>query len=575
MTNYEISQLSARGVPSLADLAVVVNVTDHSTPPAGSGGSDQKVTVAQLLQPGLGVVLAPSGVISGATDTSAINTALASFSSTGGTVLLQSGTWYVNAPLVVPAGVRLAGQRANLDDTAAHGVTLTCVAAWAQGGAPTAAAIVMNGNDSACTMLNVNCNFIAASLDGVGGSGSNVILADLNIYGGATNGVNQGGLTWRGERLMANQCQVGFAVNTDSDYTDCIASACQDGWYANAAINTRLIAPRAEWNTRYGYHISGTGAATGGISLIGPSTDRNASSALYVDATGNWPVLVSAPMFRRDGSDGTSPAIEVAATATSPVVIDGLTVFPGFNDDGSGNQGPVTGIKIDAGATYVSVTAAMVHAVTTPVSGTITQVRSVGTRTGAWNSPSAVTMLPEPQPGSWQPPDNGLLGANFALSAVGGGGVTLVAGTLYLAKLYIRQPVTISNLNFMVYNGGSGASTHTFVGLYSSAGTLLTGSSDKASVFQGFQFTYSLTTAQTLAAGTFVWAAVLCNMASTQPQLANGYNATINAYWPNMGQTAATFNFAANGTSLTALPGSITPASNDSASAAVFWCGFS
>jgi hypothetical protein len=383
--------------------------------PVGTGYGQQSIWEVPN-----GSTLQPSGNLSGSVDTAAINTALA-----GADTVLAPGDYYLNAPIIVPAGHRLDGLNADIDDVADYGVTLNLVSAWAQGGAPAAAALIM-GDDSAASKLNINVNFIAASLDGIGGGGSNVLLEDINVYGGAINGINQGGLTWRAERVMSNQCEFGITPGSDSDYVDCLASACQDGWRVSNAINTRLIAPRSEWNSRYGYHISGDGTATGGVSLIGPSTDRNASCGVYIDATGNWPIVISGPQFRRDGSDGSSAAIEVAATTTCPVILDGFSVFPGRNDDGTGTHSPVTGIKIDAGATYVAASNGLVHAMTTPVSGTITQVRSVATRTGDWNSPSAITMLPD-------------TGGTFATSIAGLASVTSgVVALSYSAALSIN-----------------------------------------------------------------------------------------------------------------------------------------
>jgi hypothetical protein len=173
----------------------------------------------------------------------------------------------------------------------------------------------------------------------------------------------------------------------------------------------------------------------------------------------------------------------------------------------------------------------------------------------------------------WLPSDNGLLGANFDFPAVQFNNTALTAGTLYLAKLNIRAGATITNL--WIYQGstGSGASTGTFVGLYSSAGTKLTGSSDMALNFTTFGAEFALTTPQAVTAGTFVWAAVLVNLASTQPKLMSGYGSSANIGNANL--AAAVYNFADNGTGLTALPASVTPASNDSGNACPFWVGYS
>src|ERR1700678_2201498 len=50
MTNYMISQLPTVGSLATNDLLVIVDVSDTSPPPAGSGGSDKKVPLSQLAQ---------------------------------------------------------------------------------------------------------------------------------------------------------------------------------------------------------------------------------------------------------------------------------------------------------------------------------------------------------------------------------------------------------------------------------------------------------------------------------------------------------------------------------------------
>lgn len=175
---------------------------------------------------------------------------------------------------------------------------------------------------------------------------------------------------------------------------------------------------------------------------------------------------------------------------------------------------------------------------------------------------------------TWAPEDNALLTANYdpALSTAT---PTTVAGTLYLAKLVIRRNMTITNLWWALQTLGSGASTGSFCGLYSSAGTLLSGSADIAAkvvspVTVPNSIFVPLTTPQAVAAGSFVWAAILVNLATTQP----GFHAADGlGIQPNVNLTAATYRFATNGTGITSLPGSITPASNAQGASFTFWVG--
>jgi hypothetical protein len=170
----------------------------------------------------------------------------------------------------------------------------------------------------------------------------------------------------------------------------------------------------------------------------------------------------------------------------------------------------------------------------------------------------------------WLPGDNGLLAANAdpwlpASSSV------LVAGTVYLAKLPIRTGITITNVWWVLATVGAGASTGSFTGVYSSAGTLLSGSADIAASFTGATgpFSVALTTPQTIGPG-FVWVAIVSNLATTQPAIARSAS---QGSAGNMNLTAANFRFAINGTVQTSLPASITPASNASAAGTNLWAG--
>lgn len=159
---------------------------------------------------------------------------------------------------------------------------------------------------------------------------------------------------------------------------------------------------------------------------------------------------------------------------------------------------------------------------------------------------------------SWQPADNGLLASNIDPATIGNGAAP-AAGVLYLMKLPVRQALTISKLWFQVGGSGSGTSTGSFAGLYSPAGTLLTGSSDIGTILTAAPGVPSvvLTTPQALAAGSFAWAALLVNLSVAQPFLPQSYGA--NTAFLNVNLTPATAQFAKFGSGLTALPGSFTP----------------
>jgi hypothetical protein len=91
--SYEISQLSA--IASAAILAgvlvPVVDVNDTSTPPAGAGGSNKKMTIAQLLAQAGGVSLNAYGA--DPTGANYSDTALAAAAAVGGNITALPGTY--------------------------------------------------------------------------------------------------------------------------------------------------------------------------------------------------------------------------------------------------------------------------------------------------------------------------------------------------------------------------------------------------------------------------------------------------------------------------------------------------
>ena len=170
----------------------------------------------------------------------------------------------------------------------------------------------------------------------------------------------------------------------------------------------------------------------------------------------------------------------------------------------------------------------------------------------------------------WLPVDQSLLAANADLSAVTQNVTALTAGTQYLLRVNVRASFTASTVWLNVNTGGSGASTGTFCGLISSAGTLLTGSADCAAQFTGTGAqSVSLTSPQALTAGSFVWVVLLSNLATSQPSF-RGW-AALTSSVSDLNLTAANFRVATNGTVLAALQ-SVTPSAN-TASGLNVWAG--
>ena len=137
----------------------------------------------------------------------------------------------------------------------------------------------------------------------------------------------------------------------------------------------------------------------------------------------------------------------------------------------------------------------------------------------------------------------------------------LTAGKLYLVRVDIGADVNATKIHWWVAGVGFAPTTNqNWVGLYSSAGTRLA-STNVDSSFGSATLKTTTIPATALAAKSFYWVALLFNASGT-PTLtrASGWNGVDTA--ANLGLTAATLRFATNGTSQTALPASITPASN-------------
>jgi hypothetical protein len=144
-----------------------------------------------------------------------------------------------------------------------------------------------------------------------------------------------------------------------------------------------------------------------------------------------------------------------------------------------------------------------------------------------------------------------------------------VNGTAYFVRLNIRRSVTVDTIHWVIATAGATPTANqNQVGLYSSTGTRLAVTTVDASISSSGSKATAIT-AQALTAGTFVWVAFLFN-AATPPTLLRGSSFATS---PSINLTAATARAVVNGTGLTALPASITPASNSFTNNATYWAG--
>lgn len=174
-------------------------------------------------------------------------------------------------------------------------------------------------------------------------------------------------------------------------------------------------------------------------------------------------------------------------------------------------------------------------------------------------------------PGAALPSEVGLVG--WTASPEDGGNATtaaLTSGTLILASFWLRNTSTISNVILHVTTAGATlTSGQCLIGIYNSSGTLIGQTADQSGVWTSTGVkTAALTSAISNAAPGKYYVAILA-VGTTPPAFRAG--ASVATWWNGNGALAgANLRCFTNGTALTALPASITPASNVTTNAQPF-----
>lgn len=364
------------------DLLPIVDVHDTTM---ASTGTTKNITVSSLLG------LAPSGDSTGVNDTANVQ-GLLNLAAPGATVALRPGTWYQNVPWVIPPQVTLVGSGSwRLDST-----TCEIIATSSFSGAAmillvdqTTGGYSIPSNSQAILNLYLNGSNLSGSIDGIQGQGfvHGVRIENVEIYKAPAHGIsivsNSSGspYSWRGAWVTANTCGThGFSLAM----TDCTwyhLEAIGNGQYgfslAGSPSNSHFDSCRAEWNGLDGYSLSGTwgsGTGSGGVLFTGCSTDRNANNGMNVTATGTVPVIINGLMLRRDGRNGGtgggSYAGFSATSASIPVIVNGISVFPGVDDNGTATLSPEYGVSF-SGSTYVQILSGYIQGATAGINGTV------------------------------------------------------------------------------------------------------------------------------------------------------------------------------------------------------------
>jgi hypothetical protein len=295
------------------------------------------------------------------------------------------------------------------------------------------------------TITGMTNHFITQASNGSGNPYS-WRMSDIQLLGTGS------GTAWNGFNL----------IGTDHQLTSCRTLNIRgNGYQLNGGANNQIDNCRAEWSALSGLYITGswgTGTGSGGCIVNGFSTDRNSSYGVLVDSTGNASHLISGLMARRDGRNGFPgtggggfAGLRVSS-ATTPVIVSGITVYPGVNDDGTGVNSPERGISV-ANSTYVSIENGYLHADTTPWhdgAGNTALYRGplVGTATGTTAAPTRSLVGANSMPGPFNLTQGGYTATR------GASGNTLLNGNVTGDT---QQRLAVTANGDMTWGSGAGA----------------------------------------------------------------------------------------------------------------------
>ena len=140
-------------------------------------------------------------------------------------------------------------------------------------------------------------------------------------------------------------------------------------------------------------------------------------------------------------------------------------------------------------------------------------------------------------------------------------GTALTSGTVNMAKIWIRQPVTINDVGASIATVGTGLTAgQNFAGLYDSAGIRLGQTADQTAAWGTVGYKQmALTAPVVIAAPGAYYVAILSNAGTATPAFARG--SALTSSIANANTTAANGRFTTGPAAQTTLPASITMAS--------------
>jgi hypothetical protein len=359
-------------------------------------------------------------------DTAAVQAAL-NATGPGGVTYLPVGAFAISAPLVIPPAVTLLGSHANRLSGSTY-VTPVCYLAALPSFSGPAMLRMLDKEEGGYPLdsggqrvTNICLEGALATTGTVGGilaTGRvhDVIIDTVSVQNVTGHGVaianytradgsSPHPYTWCVHNTTVSHARGdGFhlAGATDSTLVNCQSlGAGGHGFYLASMANSNVTSCRAEWSSGNGFYITGNwwnGQGSGGMVLVGCSTDRNSQHGVLLDCAGNGPMLLSGLMLRRDGRNGYPGtggggyAGLAAINAQNPIVVSGVVCYPGIGDDGAGVNSPQYGLSF-TGNTFVSVGGAgYLHAATEAfhdggTNTTLARGSGIGTATGPTGAP--------------------------------------------------------------------------------------------------------------------------------------------------------------------------------------------